>query len=147
MAEKTTGDFSTKDRNKFRSSYTTDNAPVADYSTRGNRRTDPGYNRYQNIMDKFAGYEPGEGEEDIALTKAMMAGNLTEKAFDADAAEAMAYTQAGISSSMMNQEANLALRNESEARGQDFDRLVFAYFLYLDYLVRQYFVYLEILVG
>ena len=139
--------FDTRDRQGYRSSYSTAGADEGDYSNKGNRRSDPGYNRYQNIMDKFAGYEPGEGEEDIALTKAMMAGNLTEKAFDADAAEAMAYTQAGISSSMMNQEANLALRNESEARGQDFDRLVFAYFLYLDYLVRQYFVYLEILVG
>ena len=82
--------------------------------------TFPGYNRYQQIMDDFASYKPGEGEESIKLEKAALAGNLTEKAFDHDASKDMAFTQAGISSGLMEHEANLSMRNETEARKQEF---------------------------
>ena len=49
--------------------------------------TNPGYNRYMQIMDDYAKYKPGKGESDIKYQKMAMAGNLTEKAFDADAAK------------------------------------------------------------
>ena len=83
--------------------------------------TDPGYNRYQQIMDAYAAYKPGKGEADIKYQKMAMAGNLTEKAFDADAAKDMALTQAGISSNLATLEADLQMRNETEARKQEFD--------------------------
>ena len=63
---------------------------------------------------------PASAEEALKFQKAGLAANLTEKAFDADAAKEMAYTQAGISSQLANQEADLAMRNESEARAQEF---------------------------
>ena len=44
----------------------------------------------KQIMDSYAKYKPGEGEADIKYQKMAMAGNLTEKAFDADAAKEMA---------------------------------------------------------
>lgn len=83
--------------------------------------TDPGYNRYQQIMDAYAAYKPGKGEADIKYQKMAMAGNLTEKAFDADAAKEMALTQAGISSDLATHNADLQMRNETEARKQEFD--------------------------
>ena len=83
--------------------------------------TNPGYNRYQQIMDEYAAYEPGPGESDIKSQKMAMAGNMTEKAFDADAAKDMAFTQAGISAQLASHEADLSLRNESEARAQEYD--------------------------
>jgi hypothetical protein len=83
--------------------------------------TDPGYNRYQEIMDAYAAYKPGKGEADIKYQKMAMAGNLTEKAFDADAAKDMALTQAKISSKLASKEADLQMRNETEARKQEFD--------------------------
>ena len=82
--------------------------------------TNPGYNRYQNIMDSYAKYKPGKGESDLKYMKQAMAANLTEKAFDADAAKEMAYTQAGISTGLARTEADLAMRNESAARGEEF---------------------------
>ena len=42
------------------------------------RKVNPGYNRYQQIMDSYASYKPGEGEADIKYGKMAMAGNLTE---------------------------------------------------------------------
>ena len=82
--------------------------------------TNPGYNRYQQIMDSYASYKPGKGEEGIKEGKMAMAANLTEKAFDADAAKEMAYTQAGISSDLAKTEADLQMRNETEARSQEY---------------------------
>ena len=81
----------------------------------------PGYNQYMQIMDAYAKYKPGKGESDIKYQKMAMAGNLTEKAFDADAAKTMALTQGEISSNLASQEADLQMRNESEARKQEFD--------------------------
>ena len=81
----------------------------------------PGYNYFQQIMDSYAKYKPGKGESDIKYQKMAMAGNMTEKAFDADAAKEMAYTQAGISSRLASQEADLQMRNESNARSEEFD--------------------------
>ena len=83
--------------------------------------TNPGYNQYMQIMDAYAKYKPGKGESDIKYQKMAMAGNLTEKAFDADAAKTMALTQGEISSKLASQEADLQLRNETEARAQEFD--------------------------
>jgi hypothetical protein len=83
--------------------------------------TNPGYNRYMQIMDDYAKYKPGKGESDIKYQKMAMAGNLTEKAFDADAAKTLAYTQGEVSSNLARQEADLQMRNESEARAQEFD--------------------------
>ena len=69
----------------------------------------------------YAKYKPGAGEADLKFQKAAFAGNLTEKAFDADAAKEMAYVQAGLSSKLAGNEADLQLRNETEARAQEFD--------------------------
>ena len=81
----------------------------------------PGYNRYQNIMDAYAAAKPGAGDDALRESKYALASNLTEKAFDHDASKDMALTQAAITSGMMTHEANLAQRNETEARAQEFD--------------------------
>lgn len=88
---------------------------------KGKGQINPGYNQYMQIMDAYAKYKPGKGESDIKYQKMAMAGNLTEKAFDADAAKTMALTQGEISSNLAQQEADLQMRNETEARAQEFD--------------------------
>ena len=100
--------------------------PYLDYNKQSkdkddNKQPDPGFNRYQQIMDAYARYKPGAGEYSIKEAKMAMAGNMTEKAFDHDMAKDMAFTQAGIGSELALHEANLQMRNETEARSQEFD--------------------------
>ena len=81
---------------------------------------DPGSYNFQQIMDDFYKYEPNEDDAEGRSYKLGLAGDMISKGFDSDLAEKMAYTQAGISKDMMSQQADLDMRNQSEARAQEF---------------------------
>ena len=83
--------------------------------------TDPGLFNFQQVMDDFYKMDPDKEDAEGRSYKLATAADMASKGFDAQMAESMAQTQAALSKDMMSQQADLAMRNEGEARKQEFD--------------------------
>ena len=82
--------------------------------------TDPGLFNFQKVMDDFYKMDPGKEDSEARAYKVSTAANMVSKGFDAQMAESMAQTQAALSKDMMTQQADLAMRNEGQARKEEF---------------------------
>jgi hypothetical protein len=82
--------------------------------------SDPGLFNFQQIMDDYHKMDPAEQDSEGRSYKLATAADMTSKAFDSQLAESMAQTQAALGKDMMTQQADLAMRNEGEARKQEF---------------------------
>ena len=73
-----------------------------------------------NIMQSFYDYEPASNDEYGNYMKNTFAGNMIQSAFDTQNAKDLAYTQAEISSGMMNQAAELQRLNTKDIMRKEY---------------------------
>ena len=83
---------------------------------------DKGMFNFQNVMNSFYNYQPGDGDSEGRAMKNSFMANMVQSGFDANLAKDMAYTQSGIAKDNMNQAADLDLRNKSALMNDEFNK-------------------------
>jgi hypothetical protein len=83
---------------------------------------DRGMFNYQDVMNKFYNYEPGEDDSEGRSIKNSFMANMVQSGYDANLAKDMAFTQSGIAKSNMNQAADLELRNKTALMNDEFNK-------------------------
>ena len=89
-------------------------------SSGGNFRPEQGMFGLDNIMNSFYNYEPDSDDEYGNYQKNIFASNMIQSAFDTQNSKDLAYTQAEISSGMMNQAAELQRLNTKDIMRKEY---------------------------
>lgn len=83
---------------------------------------DKGMFNFQDIMNEFYNWKPGDGDESGKAMKNSFMANMVQSGFDANLAKDMAYTQSGIAKDNMLQAADLDLRNKLTLMNDEFNK-------------------------
>ena len=81
----------------------------------------PGMFNFQDVMDKFYNYEPGEDDEVGRSIKNTFQSNMIQSAFDKEMSKEMGEFQNALGQSNMQMAANLELANNSSMMQQEFN--------------------------
>jgi hypothetical protein len=82
---------------------------------------DQGNFGFNQVMDEFYKFEPGEEDDEGRAIKRNFQANMVQSGFDQALSEAMAQTQSGIAQSNMTHAADLEQRNTAANMQQEFN--------------------------
>ena len=94
---------------------------IQDHGGPSQASIDQGMFGFQEVMDDFYNYKPGEDDSEGRAIKNNFQANLIQSGFDAALSKDMAYQQQEIGQENMNLAANLELRNTNANMKEEFN--------------------------